>query len=248
MAKRKPPDEDGIPEWVLTFGDLMTLLLCFFILLAAFSEIKKDVEYQEVVKSLQEAFGYQGGIGRVPNDSDPNNIPNSNPSEDYASRKLDDKAMAQVQDPNMVGKNEKVSIVNPGEKFVIGGSLRFEAGSTVLSPAVKRTLKDTIAKKIKDRNNKIEIRGHAYGPEDRKASGLDYIDLSFKRAKAVARFLIDECSISPTILEVVAVGDSEPAKIDRSGSRSDPGNWRVQVVLTEVTVDQVNPDPFGTGR
>ena len=62
-AKRKPPDEPGIPEWVLTYGDLMSLLLCFFILLAAFSEIKKPREYKQLIESINNAMGANGGLG-----------------------------------------------------------------------------------------------------------------------------------------------------------------------------------------
>ena len=57
MGKRKKPAPAGVPEWVVTYGDLMSLLLCFFILLAAFSELKQERDYQEVVRSVQEAFG-----------------------------------------------------------------------------------------------------------------------------------------------------------------------------------------------
>ena len=42
MAKKGRPPPPGVPEWVVTYGDLMSLLLCFFILLAAFSEIKQE--------------------------------------------------------------------------------------------------------------------------------------------------------------------------------------------------------------
>ena len=63
MAKRKPPKGSDIPEWVVTYGDLMSLLLCFFILLAAFSELKDPDEYRKVIIAIQEALGYQGGMG-----------------------------------------------------------------------------------------------------------------------------------------------------------------------------------------
>jgi chemotaxis protein MotB len=36
------PDEISIPEWVVTFGDMMSLLLTFFILLVSISEIKEE--------------------------------------------------------------------------------------------------------------------------------------------------------------------------------------------------------------
>ena len=46
----------GAPMWVVTFGDLMSLLLCFFVLLLSFSEMDK-AKYKEVAGSLEKAFG-----------------------------------------------------------------------------------------------------------------------------------------------------------------------------------------------
>ena len=57
--------------WIFTYGDLVTLLLCFFILLQMFSEFKKDHEYQRVVTAIQEAFGFSGGVGVLPTDDIP---------------------------------------------------------------------------------------------------------------------------------------------------------------------------------
>ena len=50
-------DEIGIPEWVVTFGDMMSLLLTFFIMLVSLSEIKEEETYQALVNSLQRQFG-----------------------------------------------------------------------------------------------------------------------------------------------------------------------------------------------
>ena len=52
---------DGIPAWVLTFADLMSLLLAFFVLLFSFSEIDKNV-YKEMAGSMKDAFGVQREI------------------------------------------------------------------------------------------------------------------------------------------------------------------------------------------
>ena len=52
-------DEDpGIPEWVVTFGDMMSLLLTFFIMLASMSELKEDKMYQAVADALRRQFGH----------------------------------------------------------------------------------------------------------------------------------------------------------------------------------------------
>ena len=48
----------GAPPWVTTFADLMSLLMCFFVLLLSFSEM--DVQkYKQVAGSMREAFGVQ---------------------------------------------------------------------------------------------------------------------------------------------------------------------------------------------
>lgn len=56
--KTKPelPPEEGAPTWMVTFGDMMALLLCFFILLFSMSEIEVD-KFREAAKSLHEGFG-----------------------------------------------------------------------------------------------------------------------------------------------------------------------------------------------
>ena len=48
----------GLPAWVMTFADLMSLLLAFFVLLFSFSEMDKAI-YKELAGSLKEAFGVQ---------------------------------------------------------------------------------------------------------------------------------------------------------------------------------------------
>ena len=48
----------GIPAWVMTFADLMSLLLAFFVLLFSFSSMEKNV-YKEIAGSMKDAFGVQ---------------------------------------------------------------------------------------------------------------------------------------------------------------------------------------------
>ncbi len=56
LPEREEPA--GLPPWVMTFADLMTLLMCFFVLLLAFSEM--DVARFKVLSgSMRDAFGVQ---------------------------------------------------------------------------------------------------------------------------------------------------------------------------------------------
>ncbi len=48
----------GVPAWVMTFADLMSLLMCFFVLLLSFAEM--DIQkFKQVKGSMNEAFGVQ---------------------------------------------------------------------------------------------------------------------------------------------------------------------------------------------
>jgi len=46
-----PQEDKGAPKWMVTFGDLMSLLLCFFVLLLSFSEMDRQ-KYKLVAGSL----------------------------------------------------------------------------------------------------------------------------------------------------------------------------------------------------
>ncbi|RMF20099.1 MAG: flagellar motor protein, partial [Gammaproteobacteria bacterium] len=46
----------GAPNWIVTFADLMTLLLTFFILLLSFSNIDAE-KYKAIAYSMSRAFG-----------------------------------------------------------------------------------------------------------------------------------------------------------------------------------------------
>ena len=50
--------EEGAPPWVMTFADLMSLLLSFFVLLLSFSEMEAQ-KFKQIAGSMREAFGVQ---------------------------------------------------------------------------------------------------------------------------------------------------------------------------------------------
>ncbi|MBD1548417.1 OmpA/MotB family protein [Roseibium aggregatum] len=56
MAKKKQQSGGGAPDWLVTFADLMSLLVCFFVLIISFS-IQDKQKLQVVAGSMREAFG-----------------------------------------------------------------------------------------------------------------------------------------------------------------------------------------------
>lgn len=242
MARKEPPKAE-IPEWVVTYGDMMSLLLCFFILLAAFSELKKEEEYQEVVDGIKDAFGFSFDNGRAAIDGEQSNsnmtLLDQIAQQDAAERSED------ASQKSIEGNEQMVTAVNDSIRSTIGGALTFAPGSAELAPHAKESLK-RVAPMLRGLHNITLIRGHAWGAED-KAPGMDLVDLSFKRAKAVTGYLVQECGLDPMTLRPVAVGNNEPRKVSGFGPTDQSANRRVQIQLTEVRIEQVHPDHRWTG-
>ncbi|MCB1773213.1 MAG: OmpA family protein [Gammaproteobacteria bacterium] len=61
MADDCPKCEEGLPAWLATFADLMSLLMCFFVLLLSFATIDA-VRFKKMAESMKDAFGVQREI------------------------------------------------------------------------------------------------------------------------------------------------------------------------------------------
>jgi chemotaxis protein MotB len=60
-APAKKDEGSGSPAWVMTFADLMSLLMCFFVLLLSFSEMDLQ-KFKQIAGSMKNAFGVQREI------------------------------------------------------------------------------------------------------------------------------------------------------------------------------------------
>jgi chemotaxis protein MotB len=60
------PEEEkaSIPAWVMTFADLMSLLMCFFVLLLSFAEMDAT-KFKQIAESMEKAFGVQRKVPAV---------------------------------------------------------------------------------------------------------------------------------------------------------------------------------------
>ncbi len=132
----------GAPAWVVTFGDLMSLLLCFFVLLLSFSEMDK-AKYKEVAGSLEKAFGVSyetramnipKGVTLVAKDFDQPLVPTFSKDE-YVTmgKKKDDKAD---------GKNILESQFDKDEMFKKDLKKKREAVGEKLKKEIEESLKE----------------------------------------------------------------------------------------------------------
>jgi len=245
MAKKKAANDPGIPDWVLTYGDLMSLLLCFFILLAAFSELKQPREYIKVIESIREAMGFRGGMG-TRNENSQQIAQLLEKLENESKQKFEEKNRDEAMDDNVAGENQQTSVVHEGQRFAQGASITFDPGSSELTEAAKELLRTDIAGRIRGQRYICAVAGHAWGFPDKAAGSPDL--LSYQRAQNVKDFLVRECDVDPAILRIEAAGVTEPREITPGSVDEGGKNRRVQVWMTGRTLDQLHPDPEMTGR
>ena len=231
MAMEEEDDAGGIPEWVVTFGDMMSLLLTFFIMLFSMSEMREEERYQAILEALHQRFGY---------DSTQNS---SIPGKDIKPRST---AMAKQASPGRarrantmnggdrvkapVGEHKQVVTVRPGKERTVGGVVYFDPLTADLSEENKDHLK-AIKKEISGKMLRIDIRGHTTNQRLPKNSPYrDNWHLAYERARNVSDYLI-HLGIDPKRIRLSVSANNEP--IDTTNYRK---NARVEIsTLDELT-------------
>ena len=241
MAGRRPKKQPpGVAAWVVTFGDMMALLLCFFILLQMFSELKRDHEYQRVITAIKEAFGYAGGVGVLPID-DPPITSIVEQFEEMAIKRFEDVNSSQSPTKSIQGRRMRVKKLREGVVFTIGGPAMFDEFSEVIKPSAQREL-EKLSVLLAGRSYKIVVRGHTaakYIPENSPWNDLD--ELAFQRARNVKDALV-ALGLDDRVFRLEAVGTREPVSPRALEPATAARNRRVEIILTEQLVEETNTD------
>ena len=241
MKKKKKGGNGGAPAWMVTFGDMMSLLLCFFVIIVSMSEIKKDEKFRQVVASLKQAFGYDSTIGNTPLDTDSINSLIQQLQTVIIPPDLKERGDADEQ--GIEGRVYKVTDIREGIHVEIGGRITFAQFSAVLKPFGVELLRQ-VADKIRGKNNVIKITGHATReplPENHLYS--DALDLSYARARVVADELI-RSGVRRARVRIVAAGSAAPVERDDYTEELRARNRRVEIVITEALIEEYAGQPF----
>ena len=193
-------------DWIFTYGDLVTLLLCFFILL--FSMCRTDVEKsKQISDSLK---GMPPGSPFIFNGQSSNL--------DKASKELE-----QLEVPDDVSINASKA----GVEVTFSKTVAFEQGSVSISEKAKKTL-DKMLPIIGQLQNNIEISGHTDESDSNKKYPSSW-ELSVARASVIAAFL--ESKLIPVErIQVAGYGDSRP-RFNPDTAYKRNLNRRVQILL-----------------
>ncbi|MCD6433580.1 MAG: OmpA family protein [Sulfurimonas sp.] len=197
MAKQKCPEcEECLPAWLAAFGDLMSLLLCFFVLLLSMSSMD--------AKKVSEAIGSLSGAmsvleGGTKTEISKRRIQESTPLEnrDESSEAVNKVSQAIIDANEMMekGKGPSISLEEAQEGFVIElpASLLFKSGSAIIENEDALLFLKRVALIIEElpNNMDVSVRGHTdnLGPGG-KSPFKDNWELSSARAISVLQELL----------------------------------------------------------
>lgn len=258
MARKKKEEEGGGGGWMATYGDMVTLLLCFFVLLYAMSSMD-ETKWELIVLSLNpdaqsssqivlvqddtesdeelpEDAEFEGGIDGV--------SPESVDEEDMdAMNELFEALKEYVEDNEL---QEDIQLTEgAGYTFITFLNNIFFAGNdSQIQPAGKEML-DFLGQVAGDLNphiKEVHILGHTSQAEPNVENNPETDRfLSSDRASEVATYLHVNSSIEPYKIIATGYGQYRPiSSFDTRESRAK--NRRVEIIITEHSdvTDQLN--------
>ena len=225
--------EKGAPLWMVTFGDLMSLLLCFFVLLLSFSEIDAQ-KYKELAGSMSKAFGVQKKRQVFKMPMGQRIIAREHEKAYIAKREKEEfgkevkKAILEAKLGNLKDLIQ-VEITDDEAIIRMMGETTFDSGKADIRPQMLPLLKK-IAAALQTTKGQIIINGHTDNVPISSGRFASNLALSAARATKVGQALLSSGSIDPRRLSIAGFGEYNPVESNDT-ARGREKNRRVEIVL-----------------
>jgi chemotaxis protein MotB len=242
------PAEEGAPSWVITFGDMMSLLLTFFILLFSMSEIEVE-KFREAAKSLHEGFGEStvdlGDAPPVtPTDTTFIEVP---VGPDAAEEKLDEIAslLQQFVEDNGLEQNLVVDRSEDGVYLQIRDVALFHPGDADIEESTAWIV-ERLGQITLNVNVPVTVAGHTDNVPINSSRFQSNWELSAARAAGVARALV-AMGHDPDDVRVTAFGEYRPIDTNET-AEGRARNRRVELFYSKQSVEEAIEQRPGSGE
>lgn len=247
MLKRSPDHKrGGAPGWMVTYADLMTLLLCFFVLLFSFAKVDAE-RFEQLAGELAKAFGVQRevpadriplGTSVVPDRFAPGK-PEPTPLDEVrqrAEREALERRLAQLR--GMIDEALRHTLTQGRARVEQVGSnirIRIEEKGTFPSGSASVTsgfasLLERLSGPLAEMPGEIVIDGHTDDVPIRSRRFHSNWDLSATRAAAVANVLLRNPELEASRLVVRGHADTR-ARVPNDTPEHRARNRRVEIML-----------------
>ena len=260
MARKKQEDAPkGSPAWMNTFSDLMNLLLCFFVMLFAMSDVDAE-KFEKIVASFQNTFsilpsgGASIGEGELVSSgvsqlemldsyykdqanskSDEESDTEEDIAEAYKEQSLEEsEQMAQAIEEaiSKYGIQDEVEVDFDTQYVMLNmnGAILFDSGKSDIKQEAYPLI-DKIGKLIEPyQQNIIEVEGHTDNVPIHSSKYEDNDVLSFYRARSVSDYLREITTLEPAHIKSAGRGEYVPIA-DNSTPEGRARNRRVVIKI-----------------
>src|SRR5688572_19899642 len=150
--------EEGLPEWIMSYADMITILMAFFVVMYSMAGNKDTAKEEAMMKSLRNQFGPMAGfmsqLGTFAPQHSKVSALNGDAQPAHSDRDADKPGQRRSRPTP-----PRAPAVTPGELLAAGGILQFEDDQDQLSEDGQRQLR-SVAELLAGKPQRIEIRGH----------------------------------------------------------------------------------------
>ena len=207
-------------NWRITFADMITLLMTFFVMIVAMSTLNEKTVMKRL--SLNKDKNVIINIPEAALPASKENLLSEQPAFSAELRNKIGLSFPEDEKRFFISESER------GTVLTIPASLIFEVSGGKLNKNASKYL-EAIASSLKETRDFISIEGHS------AKSGNDEADskLSLEMAAYALDYFIYEAGFSPTRFSIAGYGSKRPA-IDKNPKKTELDNNRLEIVILKV--------------
>jgi chemotaxis protein MotB len=234
-GKAKATKGENHERWLITYADLITLLLVFFIVLYAGSQ-EDSKKFAILAQGLRSAFNNaadKGGGGNSPVFTGSGTTEQAGSSQELADFENITAILQRVAQQQ--GVADRIALKLEPDRITISltGDLLFDSGSAVVRPSADPVLA-AVATALRDKPNQVRVEGHTDNIPINTSEFNSNWELSAARATAVLRKLVEGDGLPADRLFAAAYADTKPVADNRT-AEGRAQNRRVEIFLKPIS-------------
>lgn len=244
--KKKERKHENNERWLLTYSDLITLLMIFFVIMYASSNVDKQ-KYKKLEDSFNSAFGGSQNVigegGTVSNSDDINVMPelaepsSGNDSQTSSVTSIDElkEDVDTIINSNNLSGEISTKIEERGLVVSLVNNVFFDSAKATIRDDMREELIE-VTKVLKGIDNYIRVEGHTDSLPIHNEEFNSNWELSSVRASNVVEFLVGN-GVNPEKLSAVGYGEYRPVA-DNSTDEGRGKNRRIDIVILDSTLNK----------
>lgn len=240
MGRKRKEEEPpaGAPAWMATYSDMMTLLLCFFVLLFSFATL--DVQkFQAIAHSMSGSLGVLDSGITVNLEPLVTSFPSDSPVEEAEEFRIIYEQMSEYIKENNLEASITLRLDERGLLVTFLDDVLFDSGKADLKPKAREII-NKVAEIIRRNNKNVRVEGHTDNVPINTFRFPSNWELSTTRAVNVVKYLIEENGMEAKRMSASGYSDQHPVD-DNNTKEGRQKNRRVDMVILR---DEKN----GTGK